>query len=431
MDIQRGRNVRIKRMLKRTLFGVLGLAALCTAGFSLLRLQPAVPTVERASVYAGTVKRGTMVHEIRGMGRLVAEEVLWVPAVADGRVVKINVAPGTTVRPNTILMELDNPELRQQTLDAEFTLKAAEASYTDLAVQLKNQLFDKKSAAAQVSSDYKEAAIRADRDQKLEKAGLIARLDAVISTNRAEQLRIRDDLEDQRLRIIDESAQAQLAAQQVRIEQARALYELKKGQLDQLIVRAGASGVVAQLGASGPAGSAIAAADLEIGQKVTAGTILAKIAQPQKLKAELKVSETEARDVLIGQPASIDTRNGLIQGSVSRVDPAAVNGNVTVDVKLTGGLPNGARPDLSVDGKIELERLNDVVYMDRPTNGQPNGTISIFRITPDGQYASRVQVKVGRASVNTIEVISGLAQGDQVILSDTTSQDGHDRIRLN
>jgi len=431
MDIQRGRNVRRHRILKRAVVAVLALGALCATGFAVMRLQPAVPTVERASIYPGSVKRGPMLREVRGPGKLVAEEVLWVPAAADGRVVKINVYPGSMVQPDTILMELDNPELRQQTLDAEFALRAAEASYTDLSVQLKTQLFDRKSAAAQVSSDYKDAAIRADRDLKLEKEGLISKLDAAISDNKADQLKIRDDLEDQRLRIIDESARAQLAVQQVRIEQARTLYELKRGQLDQLKVRAGAGGVIAQLGASVPSGAAVAVTYLEVGQKVTAGTILAKIAQPQKLKAELKINETEARNVLTGQPASIDTRNGIIQGKVSRIDPTAVNGNVTIDVKLISELPNGARPDLSVDGKIELERLEDVVYMGRPTNGQPNSTIGIFRIAPDGQYASRVQVKVGRASVNTIEVLGGLIPGDQVILSDMTAQDGHDRIRLN
>jgi HlyD family secretion protein len=430
MDVQRGKEVRRNRIIKRVVVGVVLLAALCAGGYAVMRLQPAVPTVERGSIYPDTVKRGPMLREVHGLGTLVAEEVLWVPAIADGRVLKINVYPGTIVHPDTILMELDNPELRQQTLDAEFTLKAAEAGYTDLAVQLKTQLFDKKSAAAQVSSDYKEAALHADRDLKLEKEGLLPKLDAEISTNKADQLKIRNDLEDQRMKIIDESAQAQLAAQRVKIDQAKALFELKKGQLDQLKVRAGTTGVMAQLGAGTPAGGTVATT-LEVGQKVLAGSILAKIAQPQKLKAELKINETEAKDVLAGQPASIDTRNGIVFGKVSRIDPAAVNGNVTVDVKLTGELPAGARPDLSVDGTIELERLNNVVFMGRPTNGQPNGTLSIFKITPDGQYASRVQVKLGRTSVNTIEVLSGLQPGDQVILSDMSAQDGHDRIRLN
>jgi HlyD family secretion protein len=430
MDVQRGKEVRRNRIIKRIVLGVFLVLALGAAAYGVLRLQPAVPTVERGSIYPDTVKRGPMLREVHGLGTLVAEEVLYIPAVADGRVLKINVYPGTQVKPDTILMELDNPELRQQTLDAEFTLKAAEATYTDLTVQLKTQLFDKKSAAAQVNSDYKEAAMHADRDLKLEKEGLLAKLESDISTNKAEQLKIRNDLEDQRLRIIDESAQAQLAAQQVKIEQARALYALKKQQLDDLKVRAGATGVMAQLGAGTPAG-ATTATTLEAGQRVTAGTILAKIAQPQKLKAELKINETEAKDIRDGQPASIDTRNGIIEGKVSRIDPTAINGNVTVDVKLLGALPDGARPDLSVDGTIELERLNNVVFMGRPTNGQPNGTLSIFKITPDGQYANRVQVKLGKTSVNTVEIVSGLQPGDQVILSDMTAQDGHDRIRLN
>ena len=430
MDVQRGKEVRRNRIIKRIVLGVVVLAALAAGGLAVMRLQPAVPTVERGSIYPDTVKRGPMVREVHGLGTLVAEDVLWIPAIADGRVTKINVYPGTPVKPETVLMELDNPELTQQTLDAEFSLKAAEAAYTDLTVQLKTQLYDKKSAAAQVTSDYKEAALHADRDAKLEKEGLLSKLDSEISTNKADQLKIRNDLEEQRLKIIDESAQAQLAAQKVKIEQARALYELKKGQLEQLKVRAGAVGVMAQLGAGTTAG-ATTPTTLEVGQKVMAGTILAKVAQPQKLKAELKINETEAKDILLGQVASIDTRNGIIEGKVSRIDPAAVNGNVTVDVKLLGLLPGGARPDLSVDGTIELERLTNVVYMGRPTNGQPNGTLSIFKITPDGQYANRVQVKLGRASVNTIEVLSGLQPGDQVILSDMSSQDGHDRIRLN
>ena len=430
MDVQRGKEVRRNRIIKRVILGAIVIAALCAGGYAVMRMPAAVPSVERGSIYPDTVKRGPMLREVHGLGTLVAEEVLWVPAIADGRVVKINVYPGTMVHPDTVLMELDNPELRQQTLDAEFSLKAAEAGYTDLTVQLKTQLFDKKSAAAQVTSDYKEAAMHADRDRKLEKEGLLPTLDAEISTNKAEQLKIRNDLEDQRLKIIDESAQAQLAAQRVKIEQARAVYELKKGQLDQLKVRAGAVGVMAQLGAGTPAGGT-AASVLEVGQRVTAGTILAKIAQPQKLKAELKINETEAKDILAGQPASIDTRNGIIPGTVSRIDPTAVNGNVTVDVKLNGQLPPGARPDLSVDGTIELERLSNVVFMGRPTNGQPNSTLSIFKVTPDGQYANRVQVKIGRTSVNAVEVLSGLQPGDQVILSDMTAQDGHDRIRLN
>jgi len=406
-------------------------AALGATGFAVMRLQPADPILDRGSIYLSTVKQGPLLREVRGPGKLVAEDVLWVPAYADGRIIKINVNAGTMVQPDTVLMELDNPELKQQALDAQFALKSAEVGYTDLVVQLKTQLLDKKSAAAQVSSDYKEASIRADRDLSLVKDGLIPRLDAEMSNNRAEQLRVRSDLEDQRLKVMDESTETHLAAQQVRIEQARALYQLKKGELEQLKVRAGIAGVIAQLGANPLPGSSIVAAGLEVGQKVTAGSILAKIAQPQKLKAEIRMNETEVREIALGQTVSVDTHGGIVRGKVSRIDPTALNGNVTVDVTLTGALPTGSRPDLSVDGTIELERLNDVVYMGRPTNGQPNGVISIFRITPDGQHASRVQVKLGRASVDTIEILSGLNPGDQVILSDMTAQDGHDRIRLN
>jgi len=431
MDIQRGKEVRRNRIIKRTIVIALAASVLSAAGYKIYRMQPADPVVERGSIFLDTVKRGPMLREVHGLGTLVAEDVLWIPAVTDGRVTRIYVRPGTEVHPDTILMELDNPELKQQTLDAEYALKAAEAGYTDLAVQLKTQLFDKKSAAAQVVSDYKEAAMHADRDQKLQKEGLLPDLDAQISANKAEQLKIRNDLEEQRLKIIDESAQAQLAAQRVKIEQAKALYALKKDQLEQLKVRAGTTGVMAQLGAGTPAGSTSPAPELEEGQKVLAGTILAKIAQPQKLKAQLNITETEAKDIALGQPASIDTRNGIIPGKVSRINPTAVNGFVTVDVKLNGELPAGARPDLSVDGTIELERLNDIVYIGRPGNAQPNGTASLFKILPDGQTAVRTQVKLGRASVQTIEVLSGLRPGDQVVLSDMSQQDGHDRIRLN
>jgi HlyD family secretion protein len=431
VDIQRGKEVRRNRIIKRTLLIVVAIGAIAAGAYGIMRLQPAGPVVDRGAIFPGTVKRGPMVREVNGHGTLVAEDVLWIPASTDGRVTRIYVQPGSQVRPDTVLLELGNPELRQQTLDAEYALKAAEAGYTDLAVQLKTQLYDKKSAAAQVASDFKEASLHADRDRKLQKEGLLPDLDAQISTNKAEQLKIRNDLEDQRLKIIDESAQAQLAAQRVKIDQAQALYALKKEQLDQLKVRAGTTGVVAQLGSGTPAGSTAPAQELEVGQKVTAGTILAKIAQPQKLKAQLNITETEAKDIALGQPASIDTRNGIIPGQVSRINPTAVNGFVTVDVKLTGALPNGARPDLSVDGTVELERLNDVVYIERPGNSQPNGLASLFKISPDGQSATRVQVKLGRASVRTIEVLSGLRPGDQVILTDMSQQDGHDRIRLN
>lgn len=436
MDVQRSTKVRKNRKIKHVAFSAVAFAVLSGAGLAVMRSQPAVPAVESGSIFSDTVRRGSMLREVRGVGKLVAEEVLWIPAVADGRVVRINVYPGTVVDADTVLMELDNPELRQQTVDAEFNSKAAEAAYQDLSAQLDNQLFEKKSTAAQLEADYKQAALYANRDRQLNAAHLIPSLDAEISAMKADQLKTRAELEARRLTSIEESDRAQLAAQEVKIGQARAVYELKKSQLDQLTVHAGAAGVVAQLGAAQlgtgtSAGPGAASSALEVGQKISAGTILAKIAQLRKLEAELKIGEMEAKDIVIGQPARIDTRNGIIQGKVSRIAPTAVNGNVTVDVELAGELPKGARPDLSVEGAIELERLNNAMYIGRPANGQPNSAIGVFRIAPDGHYASRVQVKLGRASVNTIEVLSGLQPGDHVILSDMTAQDGHDRIRLN
>jgi HlyD family secretion protein len=309
---------------------------------------------------------------------------------------------------------------------AEFDLKQAEAGYTDLDVTLQSVKFDKQAAAAQVTSDYQQAKIKADRDKQLADLGLIPSLDFRLSVAQAHQLEYRNQIEEKRLGIIDRSAEAQLSAQGVKIEQLRAIYELKKQQVDQLSVRAGVAGMLQQVGSATPAAPA-----LEVGQNVVAGSILAKIAQQDRLKAQVKVTETEAKDIALGQPASIDTRNGLIPGKVIRIDPGAVNGTVLVDVALAGPLPPGARPDLSVDGMIDIEHLGNVLSIARPTVGQPNSTVTLFRLDPDGKTASRITVKLGRASVNAIEILDGLHVGDKVILSDMSAQDSHDRIRLN
>ncbi len=314
-------------------------------------------------------------------------------------------------------------------LGAEFDLKLAEANLKDLAVTLQSTTFDKQATAAQVTADFNDAKLAADRDRQLARLGLIPELDVKVSQNKAQQLEFRNNLEEKRLGIISQSVEAQLAAQRVRIDQLKAVYELKKQQVAQLHVRAGVTGMLQQLGnGASAAGTAPA---LEAGQNVTAGSILAKVAQQDKLKAQVKITETEAKDIAIGQPASIDTRNGIIQGRVTRIDPAAVNGTVLVDVGLLGPLPAGARPDLSVDGTIDIERLNDVVYVGKPTVGQPHSTVTMFRYDPDGKTATRVTVKLGRASVNTIEVLDGLRVGDKVILSDMSAMDSHDRIKLN
>lgn len=428
MDVQR-QGVKKRKIVRWTVIGVLCTGALAGATYGVRQLKPALPSVDAGTVWPDTVKRGPMLRQVHGLGSLVPEEVVWISAVTDGRVEKIFIQPGTLVRPDTVIMQLSNPTLSQGMLAAEFDLKQAEANLADLNVTLQSTTFDKQAAAAQVSSDYSDARLAADRDQQLSKLGLIPDLDVKLSQSKAKQLEFRNQLEEKRLGIIHESVEAQLAAQKVKIDQLKAAYALKQQQVEQLRVRAGVAGMLQQLGNATSA--AANAPPLESGQNVVAGAILAKVAQQDKLKAQVKITETEAKDIAIGQPASIDTRNGIIPGKVTRIDPSAVNGTVLVDVALSGPLPPGARPDLSVDGTIDIERLNDVVYVGRPTVGQPNSTVTMFRYDADGRTATRTTVKLGRASVNSIEVLGGLKVGDRVILSDMSQQDAHDRIRLN
>lgn len=417
MDIPRPELARSKR-IRRIVYGVgtVIVIALVTVGLS--RLKPAAPEVDAGTVWRDTVKRGPMLIQVRGLGTLVPEEILWVPAVTDGRVVRRLVLPGSTpIKADTVLMILNNPQLEQSALDAEWQLKAAEAQYNSLKAQLDSQLLDQKASAATVKSDYRQAELNAEKDAQLAKLGLGAELNLKLSQAKAEELATRNKIENERVDVLANSIVAQLAAQQARVEQQRALYNLKRSQLDSLRVRAGADGVLQEL-------------PVEVGQQVAAGTILAKVAQPTHLKAQLKIAETQAKDVVIGQKASIDTHNGVIPGRVTRIDPAVQNGTVTVDVALEGELPKGARPDLSVDGTIEIENLSDVLYVGRPAFGQPNSTVSLFKVVDGGKGAVRVQVKLGRSSVNTIELLGGLNIGDEVILSDMSRWDGFDRVRL-
>jgi HlyD family secretion protein len=427
MDIPRKGAARA-RMIRRIVAGVLVVAGVIATSVALGRLKPAAPEVERGTAWIGTVKRGPMLREVRGLGALVPEDVLWIPATTQGRVEKIHVRPGTAVKPDTILMEMSNPVLEQEMLDAEYQLKSAEAAYTDLRVRLESQRLTQEADVARIQADYTQARLRADRDQELGKLGLKPDLEVRIQLATAEELANRHKIEQKRLEISAESIQAQLAAQKVLVEQKRALYELKKRQVGELKVRAGSAGVLQQLGnqpAAGAGGTII-----EVGQQVAPGTILAKVAQPWKLKAELKIPETQAKDILLGLPAQIDTRNGVIPGRVVRIDPAVVNGTRTVDVKLEGALPTGAVPELSVDGAIQIEKLDDVVYVERPVFGQAHSLVTLFKVEPDGRHASRVQVKLGRSSVNTIEIVEGLQPGDRVVLSDMSAWDAHHRIRL-
>ena len=428
MDVQR-QGVKKRKMIRWIIVATVLSAALAGAGYGVKQLKPALPGVDAGTVWPDTVKRGTMLRQVHGLGSLIPQEVVWLSASTDGRVEKICIQPGTLVKPDTVIMQLSNPTLSQGMLAAEFDLKQAEANLADLNVTLQSTTFDKQAVAAQVSSDYSDAKLAADRDQQLSKLGLIPDHDVKLSQSKAKQLEFRNSLEEKRLGIMHQSVEAQLAAQKVKIDQFKAAYALKQQQVEQLRVRAGVAGMLQQLGnASSAAGSA---PPLESGQNVLAGSILAKVAQQDKLKAQVKITETEARDIAIGQPASIDTRNGIIPGRVTRIDPSAVNGTVLVDVALTGALPQGARPDLSVDGTIDIERLNDVIYVGRPTVGQPNSSVTMFRYDADGKTATRVSVKLGRASVSSIEILGGLNVGDRVILSDMSRQDQHDRIRLN
>ena len=419
MDVPR-KDAAKKRMIRRITWIAVLVITVPLITWALSRLKPAAPSVEMATLWPDSVKRGPMKREVRGLGTLVPEETLLVPAETDGRVERRLLLPGqdATVTPNTVLIVLNNPELQNAMVDAEYQLKTAEATYDDLKVQLESKGLDQKAAAATVMADYKQAKLQADRDQQLAKEGLIPDLNEKLSTVKAEELSQRTKLEEQRLAIADEAVKAQLAAQRAKIDQLRASFELKKSQVESLKVKAGTNGIMTEL-------------LVQVGQRVTAGTALAKITQPWKLKAELKIAETQAKDIAIGQDAEVDTRNGIIPGKVSRIDPSVINGTRTVDVRLIGQLPQGAVPDLSVDGTIIVENLPDVVYMGRPVFGQPNSTITIFKIDPDGRGATRVPVKLGRSSVNTIEILDGLKVGDRVILSDMSAQDGHDRIRLN
>jgi HlyD family secretion protein len=418
MDIARPELKRQKRR-RQMIWGSVGILAVVLLTIGVYRLKPAAPTVERATIWTDTVKRGSMLRQVRGLGTLIPsrDDVRQIPAETEGTVLRIVKLPGSQVDADTLLVEMTNPQLEQEALDAQLQVKAAEAEYQSLRVKLDSDLMDQRAGAATVNADYNEAQRQAQTDKALYELGVVSGLTAKASQGKAEELVTRNGIEDERLKINQKAIASQLAVQQAKVDQMRALADLKQKQLDRLKVRAGVSGVLVEL-------------PLQVGQHVMPGTELAKIVQPNHLMAELKIPETQARDVQIGEPASIDTHNGVIAGSVSRVDPAVQNGTVTVDVSLTGELPKGARPDLSVDGTIDLEKLENVLYVGRPAFGQENSTISMFVLDSQGNAATRVQVKTGRASVNLIQIGSGLKEGDTVILSDMSRWDNTDRVRL-
>ena len=418
MDIQRPSNARAKK-IRRIIYAAVAFLLIGGVSYGLSRLRPAAPTVDRATIWADEVKRGPMLREVRGLGTLVPEDIRWIPAQTSATVERIVLRPGAIVHPNSVILELSDPQLQRDLLDAEYLLKGADADYANLKVQVNSELMNQKSTEASVRSDYEQARLQHDVDLKLYKEGIQSSHIEELSKVKEEQLGIRLQLEAERTRVATDSASAQLAAQEAKVEQQRALYNLKKGQYDALHLRAGIEGVLQLV-------------PVEEGQQVTPGTNLARVADPNKLKAEIKIPETQAKDVRIGQKATIDTRNGIVDGHVSRIDPSVQNGTVTVDVSIDKPFPpgSGARADLSVDGTIELENLKDVLYVGRPVNGQSDSTIGLFKLVDDGSEAVRVNVKLGRSSVNTIEIRDGLKVGDKVILSDMSQWDAFDRIRL-
>jgi HlyD family secretion protein len=417
MDISRP-DIR-KRKLRRNLLLTLGaLLGLALAAYFVLRLKPAIPTVDSA-VWTDTVKRGSLLRQVRGPGSLVPREdrIRLVPAETEATVVRIRVLPGAHVEPDTIVMDLVDPELQQQLLDAQLQLQAAKADYKNTQAKLQSDLMTQRAGAATVGADQKQAQLQAQTDKSLYDLGVISGLSYSASKGKADELDQRNDLEHQRLDLNQKTIVTQLAVQQTKVQQAEAILSLKQKEQDALSVRAGIAGVLVDL-------------PHQVGEHVAIGTTLAKVVQTDQLKAALKIAETQARDIQIGQPTEIDTHNGIINGKVTRIDPAVENGTVTVDVELIGALPQGARPDLSVDGTIDLDRMTDVLYVGRPAFGNENSTISLFRLSPDGKTATRVPVKVGRASVNSIQVIEGLKVGDTVILSDMSRWDSVDQVRL-
>lgn len=417
MDIARP-DLLEKKKKRRLAWAAAGAVAVVLLTLGVSRLRPAAPTVERGTVVIDTVQRGEMVREVRGLGTLVPEEIRWIPAVTEARVERLVLLPGTKVGHESVILELSNPELEMQALEAESQARAAEARYTELKVRLESQNLDQRAVAARVGAESKQARLRADADAELAKNGLIAGLTLKLSQSAADELEHRESIEQQRLGIAGQAIEAQLRVQQADVEQRRAQARLRRSQVDALRVRAGLDGVLQVV-------------PVEVGQRVTPGTNLARVARPDRLKAVIRVPETQARDVVPGQKAVVDTRNGVVDARVVRVDPAVQNGTVTVDLALLGELPKGARPDLTVDGTIELERLENALHVGRPAMGQPQSTVGLFRLVKGTSEAVRVRVRLGQASVSTIEIVDGLAVGDEVILSDTSAWDSADRIRLN
>ena len=418
VDIARPASVAKKKKIRRAIFATLAIIVIAGITFGVAQLKPAAPTVDRAAVWVDTVKEGPMLRLVRGSGTLVPEEIRWIPARTSGRVERILLRPGATVAPGTVILELSNPELQQQVKEAELAFQSAQASFQNRKTELESTLLSQQASVAGVKSQHEDAVLNLEAQEKLFKDGLVSEIQVKQFRSREAELRNRLKIEEQRLEMSRTGIKSQLAPQEAQVDQARATYALRVQQLDDLRVKAAMDGVLQQV-------------PVEVGAQVGPGTNLARVANPTKLKAEVRIAETQTKDIRIGQLAEVDTRNGIIKGRVSRIDPSATGGTVGVDITLEEALPDGARPDLSVDGTITLEKLDKVIFVGRPAFGQEHSTVQLFKLDPSTGEAHRVQVKLGRSSVNQIEILEGLRPGDQVILSDMSAQDAYDRIRLN
>lgn len=416
MDIAIPQNPRAK-MIRRLVLAGVALLVVTGISYGLSRLRPAAPSVDGSSLFSDTVKRGDMLRAVHGVGTLIPEDIQWIPALNTARVSKIVLRPGATVKQDSIILELSNPELERDTLDAEYQLKAAEAQYLSVKAQMGNDILNQKAAAASVRSEYEQAKIQHAVDEKLVAQQIGAEVTAQLSKVKADQLGIRAQIEEERAKTAEDTANAKVLAEKSHVDQQRALYNLRRSQLDALHVRAGINGVLQLV-------------PVEVGQSVAPGTNLARVADPKRLKAEIKIAETQANELTLGMKSTVDTRNGVVNGRVSRIDPSVQNGTVTVDVSFDGPLPNGARPDLSVDGTIEIENMKNILYVGRPAFGQPETAVGLFKMNADGSEATRTTVKLGRFSVSSVEVREGLREGDRVILSDTSAWSSYERIRL-
>jgi HlyD family secretion protein len=422
VDIARSPSVIRKKKIRRAIYGAVALLAIILITVGVSRLKPAAPGVDRATVWVDTVKRGQMLRQVRGSGTLVPEDIRWIPATTQGRVERILLRPGAEVKPDTVILELTNPDLEQAVKDAQLAAQSAQAAYDNRKSELESALLKQQSEVATLEANLRQAVLQLESNEALVKDGLVAELTVKQNRGQVEELKNRLSIEQKRLEMTKLGIKSQLAPQEAEIAKMRAAYDLERQRLEDLRVKAGMSGVL-QCVCSTPT------VQVEVGSQVAPGTNLARVANPSSLKAELRIAETQTKDIRIGQYAEVDTRNGFVKGKVSRIDPASSGGTVGVDISLEGELPPGARPDLSVDGTIRLEELNDIIYVGRPAFGQENSSVSLFKVMPDGE-AVRTTVKLGRSSVSTIEVVEGLQPGDQVVLSDMSTYDEYQRVRL-